>query len=113
MPVTAKEMFFDVPKPRDGYYVRGFLRVWPIVRACVLYSIWLQRNDRTFRPDLPSKSPTELSIQAAHLIKLHLGQLLQDLPLKKGYSKVFNTLRFLSTDPWLRQHLVPPAVTDT
>ena len=110
MPVEKPELVLAAPKPRDGYYVSGFLRIWPIVRACVLYSLWLQRNDRTFRPDLPSKTPAELAIHAAHMIKLHLTQLLQDLPLTKGYSKVFNVLRVLSSDQWLRQHLVPNEV---
>ncbi|ETW03876.1 hypothetical protein H310_05220 [Aphanomyces invadans] len=93
VPVNAKELVFDVPKPR--------------------YGIWLQRNDRTFRPDLPNKTSMELAVQVAHLIKLHLSQLLQDLPIKKSYSKVFNTLRVLSTDVCLRQYLVPNAITDS
>ncbi|KAF0688886.1 hypothetical protein As57867_019511, partial [Aphanomyces stellatus] len=72
-------------------------KIWPIVRACVYYQIWLQRADRTFRVDLPFKSPLDISLQAAGLIKLHLRQLLQDLPLKKGYIKVFNLLKQLET----------------
>ncbi|KAF0689202.1 hypothetical protein As57867_019252, partial [Aphanomyces stellatus] len=96
----------------DGYYVRGYLKIWPIVRACVYYQIWLQRADRTFRVDLPFKSPLEISLQAAGLIKLHLRQLLQDLPLKKGYIKVFNLLKQLSRDSWLKQFILPDAVQD-
>ncbi|CAK4839075.1 unnamed protein product, partial [Aphanomyces euteiches] len=86
-PSTCLEMFYETPKPADGYYIRGYLKIWPIVRACVYYQIWLQRADRTFRPDLTAKSPMEVAIHAASLIKLHLQQLLVDLPLKKGYAK--------------------------
>ncbi|KAH9071363.1 hypothetical protein Ae201684P_009610 [Aphanomyces euteiches] len=106
-PSTCLEMFYETPKPADGYYIRGYLKIWPIVRACVYYQIWLQRADRTFRPDLTAKSPMEVAIHAASLIKLHLQQLLVDLPLKKGYAKVFNVLKRLSSDPWLRQHVIP------
>ncbi|KAH9094690.1 hypothetical protein Ae201684P_022164 [Aphanomyces euteiches] len=106
-PSTCLEMFYETPKPADGYYIRGYLKIWPIVRACVYYQIWLQRADRTFRPDLTAKSPMEVAIHAASLIKLHLQQLLVDLPLKKGYAKVFNVLKRLSLDPWLRQHVIP------
>ncbi|KAH9094334.1 hypothetical protein Ae201684P_016944 [Aphanomyces euteiches] len=98
-PSTCLEMFYETPKPADGYYIRGYLKIWPIVRACVYYQIWLQRADRTFRPDLTAKSPMEVAIHAASLIKLHLQQLLVDLPLKKGYAKVFNVLKRLSSDP--------------
>ncbi|KAH9079738.1 hypothetical protein Ae201684P_017354 [Aphanomyces euteiches] len=80
-------MFYETPKPADGYYIRGYLKIWPIVRACVYYQIWLQRADRTFRPDLTAKSPMEVAIHAASLIKLHLQQLLVDLPLKKDTPK--------------------------
>ncbi|KAF0683287.1 Aste57867_24652 [Aphanomyces stellatus] len=100
------------PKPSDGYYIRGYLKIWPIVRACVYYQIWLQRADRTFRVDLTFKSPLEISLQAAGLIKLHLRQLLQDLPLKKGFIKVFNLLKQLSRDSWLKQFVLPDAVQD-
>ncbi|KAF0688958.1 hypothetical protein As57867_019460, partial [Aphanomyces stellatus] len=68
-PRNAFELLFETPKPSDGYYVRGYLKIWPIVRACVYYQIWLQRADRTFRVDLPFKSPLEISLQAAGLIK--------------------------------------------
>ncbi|KAH9118819.1 hypothetical protein AeMF1_008212, partial [Aphanomyces euteiches] len=85
-PSTCLEMFYETPKPADGYYFRGYLKIWRIVRACVYYQIWLQRADRTFRPDLTAKSPMEVAIHAASLIKLHLQQLLVDLPLKKGYA---------------------------
>ncbi|KAF0691680.1 Aste57867_17148 [Aphanomyces stellatus] len=81
------ELLFETPKPSDKYYIRGFRKVWPIVRACVYYQIWLQRNDRTFRVDLTSKAPMEIAIHAACLVKLHIAQLLQDLPLKKDTSK--------------------------
>ncbi|KAF0685856.1 hypothetical protein As57867_022234, partial [Aphanomyces stellatus] len=91
---------------------RGYLKIWPIVRACVYYQIWLQRANRTFRVDLTFKSPLEISLQAAGLIKLHLRQLLQDLPLKKGYIKVFNLLKQLSRDSWLKQFVLPDAVQD-
>ncbi|KAF0707729.1 hypothetical protein As57867_006534, partial [Aphanomyces stellatus] len=70
------------------------------------------RADRTFRVDLPFKSPLDISLQAAGLIKLHLRQLLQDLPLKKGYIKVFNLLKQLSRDSWLKQFVLPDAVQD-
>ncbi|KAF0686028.1 Aste57867_22154 [Aphanomyces stellatus] len=80
--------------------------------AKAIRQIWLQRNDRTFRVDLTSKAPMEIAIHAACLVKLHLAQLLQDLPLKKGYVKVFNLLKQLSRDPWLKQHLIPDAVQD-
>jgi hypothetical protein len=110
-PSCAFELFFEVPKPRDGYYIRGYLKIWPIVRACVYYQIWLQRADRTFRPDLIAKSPMETALQAANLVKLHLQQLLADLPVKKGYSKVFNLLRKLCSDPWLKTHIVPAVVS--
>ncbi|RHY20600.1 hypothetical protein DYB32_009997, partial [Aphanomyces invadans] len=100
----------SLPKPPDGYYVRGYLKIWPVVRACVYYQIWLQRADRTFRPDLPPKTPLETAIHATSLIKMHLTILLRDLPLKKDYTKVFNVLRALSDDAWLKAHLVPPVV---
>ncbi|KAF0688963.1 Aste57867_19521 [Aphanomyces stellatus] len=103
---------YILTRPSDGYYIRGYLKIWPIVRACVYYQIWLQRADRTFRVDLPFKSPLEISLQAAGLIKLHLRQLLQDLPLKKGYIKVFNLLKQLSRDSWLKQFVLPDAVQD-
>ncbi|KAF0693237.1 hypothetical protein As57867_015713, partial [Aphanomyces stellatus] len=64
-PRNAIELLFETPKPSDGYYIRGYLKIWPIVRACVYYQIWLQRADRTFRVDLPFKSPLEISLQAA------------------------------------------------
>ncbi|KAF0712396.1 hypothetical protein As57867_004830, partial [Aphanomyces stellatus] len=111
-PRNAVELLFETPKPSDRFYIRGFRKVWPIVRACVYYQIWLQRNDRTFRVDLTSKAPMEIAIHAACLVKLHLAQLLQVLPLKKGYVKVFNLLKQLSRDPWLKQHLIPDAVQD-
>ncbi|KAF0688998.1 Aste57867_19498 [Aphanomyces stellatus] len=44
--------------------------------------------------------------------KLHLRQLLQDLPLKKGYIKVLNLLKQLSRDSWLKQFVLPDAVQD-
>ena len=109
-PSTCLELFFETPKPSDGYYIRGYLKIWPIVRACIYYQVWLHRADRTFRPDLTAKSPMEVAIHAASLIKIHLHQLLVDLPLKKGYAKVFNVLKRLSSDPWLRQHLIPDIV---
>ncbi|RHZ27263.1 hypothetical protein DYB37_007339 [Aphanomyces astaci] len=109
-PRNAFELFFELPKPQDGYYVRGLLKIWPIVRACVYYQIWLQRADRTFRPDLTPKTPVDTAIHAANLIKMHLRLLLRDLPLKKGYSKVFNVLRALSADPWLKLHAIPDSV---
>ncbi|RHY27831.1 hypothetical protein DYB32_006497 [Aphanomyces invadans] len=109
-PRNELELFFELPKPPDGYYVRGYLKIWPVVRACVYYQIWLQRADRTFRPDLPPKTPLETAIHAASLIKMHLTILLRDLPLKKGYTKVFNVLRALSDDAWFKAHLVPPVV---
>ncbi|RHY23522.1 hypothetical protein DYB25_008246 [Aphanomyces astaci] len=109
-PRNAFELFFELPKPQDGYYVRGLLKIWPIVRACVYYQIWLQRADRTFRPDLTPKTPVDTAIHAANLIKMHLRLLLRDLPLKKGYSKVFNVLRALSADPWLKLHVIPDSV---
>ncbi|KAF0682488.1 Aste57867_25393 [Aphanomyces stellatus] len=62
------------------------------------YQIWLQRADRTFRVDLTFKSPLEIC------------QL--DLPLKKGYIKVFNLLKQLSRDSWLKQFVLPDAVQD-
>ncbi|KAF0688006.1 Aste57867_20327 [Aphanomyces stellatus] len=111
-PRNAFELPFETPKPSDGYYIRGYLKIWPIVRACVYYQIWLQRADRTFRVDLTFKSPLEISLQAAGLIKLHLRQLLQDLPLKKGFIKVFNLLKQLSRDSWLKQFVLPDAVRD-
>ncbi|KAF0689017.1 Aste57867_19481 [Aphanomyces stellatus] len=80
--------------------------------AQAIRQIWLQRNDHTFRVDLTSKAPMEIAIHAACLVKLHLAQLLQVLPLKKGYVKVFNLLKQLSRDPWLKQHLIPDAVQD-
>ena len=110
-PTNAVEMFFELPKPPDGYYIRGYLKIWPIIRACVYYQIWLHRADRTFRPDLPTKTPTQTAIQAAHLIKLHLQQLLGDLPIKKGYSKVFNLLYKLCADDWLKTFVIPTAVS--
>ena len=111
-PSNALELFFDVPKPPDGYYVRGFLKIWPIVRACVYYQIWLYRADRTFRPDLPVKTSTQIAIRAAHLIKLHLQHLLGDLPIKKGYAKVFNTLYKLCGDDWLQAFVIPSVVSN-
>ncbi|KAH9052488.1 hypothetical protein Ae201684P_001668 [Aphanomyces euteiches] len=36
-PSTCLEMFYETPKPADGYYIRGYLKIWPIVRACVYY----------------------------------------------------------------------------
>ena len=111
-PRNGLELFFDVPKPIDGYYVRGFLKIWPIIRACVYYQIWLQRNDRTFRPDLTAKDPLAIAIRAANLIKIHLHQLLEDLSIKKGFSKVFNLLRRLSIDPWLKTYMIPESVQD-
>jgi exonuclease III len=109
-PSNAVELFFDLPKPRDKYYSRGFLRIWPIVRACVYYQVWLQRADRTFRPDLRFMNPTETALKAASLIKLHLHHLLEDLTIKKGYSKVFNVLKKLSEDKWMHDHVVPSSV---
>ena len=109
-PNNAIELFFQLPKPPDGYYVRGFLKMWPIVRACVYYQIWLQRADRTFRPDLTPKLPPETALHAANLIKMHLNLLLRDLPLTKGYTKVFNVLKVLCDDPWLKRHMIPDIV---
>ncbi|ETW02038.1 hypothetical protein H310_06550 [Aphanomyces invadans] len=95
-PRNELELFFELPKPPDGYYVRGYLKIWPIVRACVYYQIWLQRADLMFRPDLPLKTPLETAIHAASLNYLNLMILIRDLPPQKGYTKVFNVLRVLS-----------------
>ncbi|KAF0683307.1 Aste57867_24633 [Aphanomyces stellatus] len=95
-PRNAVELLFETPKHPTS----------------TTSAIWLQRNDRTFRVDLTSKAPMEIAIHAACLVKLHLAQLLQDLPIKKGYVKVFNLLKRLSRDPWLKQHLIPDAVQD-
>ncbi|ETW02040.1 hypothetical protein H310_06552 [Aphanomyces invadans] len=79
-PRNELELFFELPKPPDGYYVRGYLK----------------RADLMFRPDLPLKTPLETAIHAANLIYLNLTILLRDLPPQKGYTKVFNVLRVLS-----------------
>ncbi|ETV63520.1 hypothetical protein H257_19556, partial [Aphanomyces astaci] len=81
-----------------------------VVLAFVYYQIWFQRADRTFRPDLTPITPVDTSIHAVNLFKMHLWLLLGDLPLKKGYSKVFNVLRALSADPWLKLHVIPDSV---
>ncbi|KAF0710046.1 hypothetical protein As57867_005647, partial [Aphanomyces stellatus] len=110
-PRNAFELLFETPKPSDGYYVRGYLKIWPIVRACVYYQIWLQRADRTFRVDLPFKSPLEISLQAAGLVKLHLRQLLQDLPLKKGYNFPICLMSKQASNP-LRETITPARGSD-
>ena len=111
-PSTPLELFFDPPKPPDTYWCRGYSTVWPVIRACVLYQIWLQRVDRTFRPDQPHKAPLDTAIRAAHIINLHLQSLLQDTSIKKGFSKTFNLLRKLASDRWLHQHMIPNLITD-
>jgi exonuclease III len=109
-PRNAFELFFQAPPPADPCYSRGYFHIWPIVRACVYYQVWLQRNDRTFRPDLPFKTPLQVAIQAANLVKLHLDHLLRGLTIKKGHTKVFTVLRLLSQDAWLMQYMIPASV---
>ncbi|ETW08409.1 hypothetical protein H310_00994 [Aphanomyces invadans] len=97
-PRNELELSFELPKPPDGYYVRctKFGSNPPIARSVPTC--------------LPPKTPLETAINAVSLIKMHLTTLLRDLPLKKGYTKVFNVLRALSDDAWLKAHLVPPVV---
>ena len=109
-PRNVQELFFDTPLPPDNYDAKGYRYIWPIIRACVYYQIWLERVDRIFRPDLTPKTASQVALKAASLIKLHFDQMLVDLPIKKGYSKVFNILRKLCTHSWLKTFMIPENV---
>ncbi|EFX60520.1 hypothetical protein DAPPUDRAFT_342942 [Daphnia pulex] len=106
-PANPLELFFDTPPPQDQTLRRGYSYIWPIIRATVYYSIWLDRNNRTFRPDLPFKTPLQVSIQAAIMTRLHISRLFQIPDQKKKPKQLRGVLSILSSNHWLKEFLIP------
>lgn len=108
LPSTLKGFLFDTLKTTYLLYQGAFNQIWPIIRACVWFHIWRVRNDRTFRPDLPTPSPWSTALRAARLIQLHLHHsVLQD----PDQPDLLRLLRLLQRYEWPRDHVVPASVS--
>ncbi|OQR84392.1 hypothetical protein ACHHYP_20674, partial [Achlya hypogyna] len=82
---------------------RGVALLWPILRACELYTIWLARNDKVFRPDTLDVSPLAAAHRAAHLVRLHLHHLL----LNSADGALFRLVHALRAEVWTWTFIVP------
>ncbi|OQR85964.1 hypothetical protein ACHHYP_11133 [Achlya hypogyna] len=67
LPSTIAAFVFDTPEAGCPMYQTAFNGVWPVQRACVWWHIWRERNNRTFRPDLPNTRPWTVSLRAVQL----------------------------------------------
>ncbi|EQC32192.1 hypothetical protein SDRG_09944 [Saprolegnia diclina VS20] len=81
----------------------------PILRACVLHSVWLARKDRVFRPEAPAVTPEAAATRTTFLTKLHLHHLM----LNTQTMCLFHMMHALRHDAWLRDHLVPACAIHT
>ncbi|OQR88908.1 hypothetical protein ACHHYP_20284 [Achlya hypogyna] len=103
LPTTLHRLLFEPLRTRLRHRRRGVALLWPILRACVLYTIWLARNDKVFRPDTLDVSPLAAAHRAAHLVRLHLHHLL----LNSADGTLFRLVHALCAEVWTRTFIVP------
>ena len=109
-PNNPTQVFFDTPLPQNPKLHRGYNILWSILRPCIYYTIWLNRNDQTFRPDLPKKPPDTIAIQAANITRLHISRLFQIPGQHKKPKELRIIFASLKTIPWISEHLIPKSI---
>ncbi|OQR85501.1 hypothetical protein ACHHYP_20570, partial [Achlya hypogyna] len=108
LPTTLQSLLFETPYTPLRHRRRSVATLWPILRACVLYTIWLARNDAVFRPEVPAVSLLAAAHRAAQLIRLHIHHLL----LNTQDDAVFRLMHALLAEAWTRTFiLVQPSPT--
>ncbi|KDO22479.1 hypothetical protein SPRG_22308 [Saprolegnia parasitica CBS 223.65] len=103
LPTTLSALLFEPLVTGQRYRRRAVAMMWPILRACVLHTVWLARNDRVFRPEAPLVTPEAAAQRAAFLTKLLNTQALC----------LFQTMAALRHDAWLRDNFVPACAVYT
>ncbi|KDO28547.1 hypothetical protein SPRG_20139 [Saprolegnia parasitica CBS 223.65] len=109
LPTTLSALLFEPLVTAQRYRRRAVAMMWPILRACVLHTVWLARNDRVFRPEAPLVTPEAAAQRAAFLTKLHLQHLL----LNTQALCLFQMMAALRHDAWLRDNFVPACAVYT
>ncbi|OQR89720.1 hypothetical protein ACHHYP_06096 [Achlya hypogyna] len=103
-PSSLEECLFGSPHLTRPWLRVAFAPVWPIVRACVWFTLWKARNDNIFRPDSPEATPESVARKAAFAIKIHLQHLVLEDP---GDPSLVRLMLLLSRNQWARSNLVP------
>ncbi|EQC32447.1 hypothetical protein SDRG_09774 [Saprolegnia diclina VS20] len=80
--------------------------LWPILRACVWYSLWLERNNRVFRTTLTPLPAAALAIKAATITRLHIRHLAR----RAVVPSLAESLHALRADPWRPRYLIPHSI---
>ncbi|EQC32191.1 hypothetical protein SDRG_10384, partial [Saprolegnia diclina VS20] len=108
-PTTLYALLFEPLVTAQRYRRRAVDMMWPLLRACVMHTVWLARNDRVFRPEAPVLTPEAAAARAAFLTKMHLHHLM----LNTQAMCLFQMMRALRHDAWLRDNLVPACAIHT
>ncbi|OQR96445.1 hypothetical protein ACHHYP_15814 [Achlya hypogyna] len=106
-PTSLQACLFDTPRLQRRWQCLCFDQVWPIVRACIWFTLYKARNDVIFRQDRTPATSEAVALKAAFVVKIHLQHLeFQD-------SEDHSLLRFLlalEQNVWARANLVPRCV---
>ncbi|OQR85138.1 hypothetical protein ACHHYP_12239 [Achlya hypogyna] len=115
-PTSLQACLFDIPRLQRRWQCLCFDQVWPIVRACIWFTLWKARNDVIFCQDrtpaaseaVALKATSEaVALKATFAVKKRLQHLVLQDP------EDHSLLRFLlalEQNAWARAHLVPRRV---
>nr|AIG56300.1 secreted protein [Achlya hypogyna] len=104
-PTSLQNFIFKTPHLRRPWQRAAFDSLWPILRACIWFTIWKRRNDAVFRPHIRLDSPTAVAAKAAFAIQVHVQHLLANDPDNPLLIRLLLALR---RNDWARTHLTPP-----
>ncbi|OQR84366.1 hypothetical protein ACHHYP_20677 [Achlya hypogyna] len=107
LPRTLVGFLYDEPAARTSKYKSTIAVLWPILRASVWYTLWLERNDRVFRASLSPTTAESLAIKAAILVRIHLLHVVR----RSEDPHLTPSLRRLLHDPWCARYVVPHTIT--
>ncbi|OQR83704.1 hypothetical protein ACHHYP_14387 [Achlya hypogyna] len=71
LPATLATFLFDEPKML-AYHTQLGQIIWPTLRAAVWFSVWKERNNRIFRPDMKHTHAAAIGHRAATVVRWHL-----------------------------------------
>ncbi|OQR85443.1 hypothetical protein ACHHYP_20575 [Achlya hypogyna] len=103
LPTTLAGFLYDSVAAPFSAYKSSIGALWPILRAYVWYSLWLERKNRAFRSTLTHLSAASLAVKAATITRLHLRHLVR----RDEEPQLVLSLSALREDPWCARYLVP------
>ncbi|OQR88031.1 hypothetical protein ACHHYP_07690 [Achlya hypogyna] len=103
-PTSLQACLFDTPRLQRRWQCLCFDQVWPMVRACIWFTLWKARNDVIFRQN---RTPAPVALKAAFAVKIHLQHLVLQDPEDH---MLLRFLLSLEQNVWARAHLVPRCV---